>query len=270
MPCFSEHPSTIKNLVVGGHTRVMFQDFTATVNATQSIEYGTNVVGCVSPNKSGQHLGLPVYSTVREAVRYLKPDATIIFVPAAHATSAIFEAIEAEISLISAVAEHIPVHETSKSRLLGPNSPGLLHAPSCCRDGFMPYPQFTPDYVIGLREALEMVWEDKNTEGVVVIGEVGGGDGELEVAEFVGEKRDKGEPMNTNTDWVDLRRHIVGLIAGIAAPSNRTMGHSGAFASSFMGDVSTEDKLKAFKHAGIESITHPGQAGAHETAFYYK
>lgn len=151
------------------------------------------------------------------------------------------EAIEAEISLISAVAEHVPVHELlrihsalrtqSKSRLLGPNSPGMLHAPSCCRIGFMPYPQFTPgvigivaksgtlgyeavasttraglgqSYVVGvggdalagtsLREALEMVWEDKGTEGVVVIGEVGGDD-ELEVAGFVGEKRNKGGPM---------------------------------------------------------------------------
>lgn len=108
------YDSTIQNLKIGAHTRVIFQGFTgkqATVNAKESIEWGTNVVGGVKPNGSGEHLGLPVLPSVRAAMEQLKPDATGIYVAAHQATAAIEEAIEAEVPLIVAVAEHIPLHD---------------------------------------------------------------------------------------------------------------------------------------------------------------
>jgi len=113
-PRRSNYDSTIQNLKIGSHTRVIFQGFTgkqATANAKESIEWGTNVVGGVKPNGSGEHLGLPVLPSVRAAMEQLKPDATGIYVAAHQATAAIEEAIEAEVPLIVAVAEHIPLHD---------------------------------------------------------------------------------------------------------------------------------------------------------------
>ena len=109
-----QYSDTIKNLQIGQHTRVIYQGFTgkvATQNAKDSIAYGTNIVGGVTPGKDGQHLGLPVLPTVKAAKDHLKPDATAIFVAAKHAAGAIEDAIEAEIPLIVAVAEHIPLHD---------------------------------------------------------------------------------------------------------------------------------------------------------------
>lgn len=110
----SGYDDTIQNLKIGKHTRVIFQGFTgkqATANAKESIEWGTNIVGGVKPNGSGEHLGLPVLPSVRAAMEQLKPDATGIYVAAHQATAAIEEAIEAEVPLIVAVAEHIPIHD---------------------------------------------------------------------------------------------------------------------------------------------------------------
>ena len=123
--CFStsatsrSYEDTVQNLKIGKHTRVLYQGFTgkvATQNAKESIEYGTNIVGGVKPGGSGEHLGLPVLPTVREAKEQLKPDATAIYVAAPHAGKAIEEAIEAEIPLIVAVAEHIPLHDILRVR----------------------------------------------------------------------------------------------------------------------------------------------------------
>ena len=124
--CFStlvarrSYEDTVQNLKIGKHTRVLYQGFTgkvATQNAKESLEYGTNIVGGVKPGGSGEHLGLPVLPTVREAKEQLKPDATAIYVAAPHAGKAIEEAIEAEIPLIVAVAEHIPLHDILRVRI---------------------------------------------------------------------------------------------------------------------------------------------------------
>lgn len=154
------YSDTISNLKIGSHTRVIFQGFTGrqgTVNAQQSIKWGTRIVGGVRPGKEGEHLGLPVLPTVRKAQEQLKPDATGIYVAANQAAGAIEEAIEAEIPLIVAVAEHIPLHDMlrihamlqtqSKSRLVGANAPGIISAIGRCRIGFQPLPCFAPGHV---------------------------------------------------------------------------------------------------------------------------
>lgn len=152
------YDATLNHLRIGRHTRVLFQGFTgrhATVNARESLAWGTNIVGGVTPGREGEHLGLPVLPSVRAAVEKLRPDATGIYVPAALAPAAIEEAIEAEVPLVVAVAEHIPLHamlriaamlKTQKaSRLVGANSPGILSAVGHCRIGFQPLLCFQPD-----------------------------------------------------------------------------------------------------------------------------
>ncbi|KAI0575122.1 Succinyl-CoA ligase subunit alpha [Pyrenophora tritici-repentis] len=218
------YDSTIQNLKIGAHTRVIFQGFTgkqATANAKESIQWGTNVVGGVKPNGSGEHLGLPVLPSVRAAMEQLKPDATGIYVAAHQATAAIEEAIKAEVPLIVAVAEHIPLHDMmrihsmlqsqSKSRLIGANAPGIISAIGRCRIGFQPLPTFSPghigivaksgtlsyetvgsltraglgqslciavggDVIAGTNfvDALKVFEHDKDTEAIIVVGELGG------------------------------------------------------------------------------------------------
>lgn len=218
------YEDTIQNLKIGKHTRVIYQGFTgrvATTNAQESLAYGTNIVGGVTPGKNGEHLGLPVLPTVRAAKDQLQPDATAIFVAAQHAGKAIEEAIEAEIPLIVAVAEHIPLHDImritsalktqSKSRLVGANAPGIISPIGNCRIGFQPLPTFSAGHIgivaksgtlsyetvasitraglgqslcIGmggdviagtnLVDALRVFETDPDTEGIVVVGEVGG------------------------------------------------------------------------------------------------
>ncbi|KAM0081101.1 hypothetical protein ACKRZS_006722 [Fusarium odoratissimum] len=155
IPRHQVYDTTIANLNIGKDTRVIYQGFTgkaATLNAKDTLAYGTNVVGGVSPGKGGQeHLGLPVFNTVREAMEQVNPHATSVFVPAQFAAAAIIEAIEAEVPLVVTVAEHIPVHDIlrvhdvlktqSKTRLVGPNCPGII-APEQCRIGIMPYKQY--------------------------------------------------------------------------------------------------------------------------------
>jgi len=170
----SSYDATIHNLRIGKGTRVIYQGFTgkavrfrvhrngrpkhsirpcqATTNARDTIEYGTNVVGGVSPGKGGrEHLDLPVFDSVQEAMTEVKPDVSAVFVPAAFAAKATLEAIEAEVPLVVSVAEHIPVHDMlrvqqvlrtqSRTRLVGPNCPGII-APEACRVGIMPYKQY--------------------------------------------------------------------------------------------------------------------------------
>ncbi|KAK4197744.1 putative mitochondrial succinyl-CoA ligase subunit alpha precursor [Triangularia verruculosa] len=276
----------------------MFQGFTgkqATANAKDSIAWGTRIVGGVRPSRTGEHLGLPVLPTVRSAMEGLKPDATAIYVAAHQAPGAIEEAIEAEVPLIVAVAEHIPLHDMlrihsilktqSKSRLIGPNSPGIISAVGKCRIGFQPLPCFSPgkvgiiaksgtlsyetvasttraglgqslcigvggDIVPGtdLREALSVLENDSNTEAIALIGEIGGL-GELDAAEWIREYHAR----------TPSPKPIVGLIAGIREPRGRIMGHAGAF--TIAGEPDAKEKIAALESAGVTMVTHPGQFG---------
>ncbi|KAL6718149.1 hypothetical protein ACLMJK_004236 [Lecanora helva] len=267
----------------------------ATQNAKQSIEYGTKIVGGVTPGKDGDHLGLPVLPSVQAAKDQLKPDATAIYVAAPQAASAIKEAIEAEIPLIVAVAEHIPLHDLlrihsmlrmqSKSRLVGANSPGIISAVGKCRLGFHPLPFFRPgnvaviaksgtlsyetvasltraglgqSLVIGVGgdllpgtdfvDALRFLEDDYDTEGIILIGEIGGR-AEEEAAEWIKDYRRR----------VHRPKSIAALIAGVQAPHSRIMGHAGAIVRS--GEKSAKAKIDLMKDVGVPMVHHPSKFG---------
>ncbi|KAI5921619.1 succinyl-CoA synthetase-like protein [Camillea tinctor] len=284
----SPYDSTLQNLKIGSHTR-------ATANAKESLEWGTNIVGGVTPGREGEHLGLPVLPTVRKAMEVLKPDATGIYVAAHQATGAIEEAIEAEVPLIVAVAEHIPLHDMlrihsilktqSVSRLVGANSPGIISSVGKCRIGFQPLPCFKPGKIgivarsgtlsyetaastlraglgqsmcIGvggdilpgttLKDGLQILAEDSDTEGIALIGEIGG-HAELEAADWIAEYRaTTSEP-----------KPIIALVAGVNAVPGHIMGHAGAFA--LPGEPSASDKTHALAVAGVPVINHPSKFG---------
>ncbi|EON61030.1 hypothetical protein W97_00240 [Coniosporium apollinis CBS 100218] len=292
------YEDTIQNLKIGKHTRVIFQGFTgkqATQNAKQSIEWGTKIVGGVRPGKSGEHLGLPVLPTVRVAMEQLKPDATGIYVAAHQAAGAIEEAIEAEIPLIVAVAEHVPLHDIlrihsmlntqSKSRLVGANAPGIISAIGRCRIGFQPLPTFSPGHVgvvaksgtlsyetvasltraglgqslcIGMGgdviagtnfvDALKVFEHDEDTEGIILVGEVGGR-AEEEAAEWIRDYRGRtAQP-----------KPIAAVVGGRCARPGAVMGHAGAWAAP--GEASAETKHRILEDAGVTMVDHPEKFG---------
>ncbi|KAK5652602.1 hypothetical protein OQA88_10363 [Cercophora sp. LCS_1] len=295
-PTLLAYADTLPSLRIGSSTRVIFQGFTgkqATANAKDSIAWGTKIVGGVTPGRTDEHLGLPVLPTVREAVRQLKPDATAIYVAAQKAPAAIEEAIEAEIPLIVAVAEHIPLHEMlrihsilntqSKSRLVGPNSPGIISAIGRCRIGFQPLPCFSPGRVaivaksgtlsyetsttraglgqslcIGIggdivpgtnfRDALSVFEDEPDTDAIAVIGEIGGA-AELEAADWIRDYRAR----------VSHPKPIVGLIAGVNEVKGRIMGHAGAFTS--LEEPSAAAKITTLTDAGVRMVGHPSKIG---------
>lgn len=301
--CRQNNAATLENLRIGSKTRVIFQGFTgrqATANAQESMAWGTNIVGGVRPGKEGEHLGLPVLPSVRRAMEELKPDATGIYVPASQATQAIEEAIEAEIPLVVAVAEHIPLHDMlrihsmlktqSKSRLVGPNSPGIISSAKGerCRIGFQPLPCFSEGCVgiaaksgtlsyeavasttraglgqslcIGvggdilpgtdLVEALQVLEHDPHTKAIALIGEIGG-DGEIFAAQWIKE-------YHARTPLAQ-RKPIVALIAGQMAPTNRVMGHAGAFW--LPGEPTPKQKILALIEAGVTIVDHPSKFGS--------
>ncbi|TPX17393.1 uncharacterized protein E0L32_003036 [Thyridium curvatum] len=294
-----DYASTLKNLRIGKHTRVMFQGFTgklATANAAESIAWGTNVVGGVTPGRTGEHLGLPLLPTVQDAVERLRPDVTGIYV-AAHqdVPGAVEEAVAAEVPLVVAVAEHIPLHDMlrvhamlktqSRSRLVGANSPGVISATGRCRVGFQPLPCFAPGKIgvaaksgtlsyecvasttraglgqslcIGvggdilpgtdLREALMVLAEEEDTEGIALIGEIGGW-GEMEAAQWIKE-------YNARTA---NPKPIVGLIGGVHAAPGRVMGHAGAF--TVLGEPDARANIAALEAAGVTMVNHPSKIG---------
>ena len=300
--CRQNYAATLDKLRIGSKTRVIFQGFTgrqATANAHESIAWGTNIVGGVTPGKEGEHLGLPVLPSVRRAMEELKPDATGIYVPASKATQAIEEAIEAEVPLIVAVAEHIPLHDMlrihsvlktqSKSRLVVPNSPGIISSAKGerCRIGFQPLPCFSDGCVgiaaksgtlsyeavasttraglgqslcIGvggdilpgtdLVEALQVLEHDPNTRGIALIGEIGG-DGEILAAQWITD-------YHARTPTAE-RKPIVALIAGKLAPLDRVMGHAGAFW--LPGEPLPNQKIVALQDAGVTVVNHPAKIG---------
>lgn len=281
------------SILVDRHTKVIFQGITgptATRMAERAIAGGTSVVGGVRPGKGGtRHLNVPVFDTVAEATEATGADATAIFVPPQYAADAMIEAIRAELSLIVCVTERIPVLDMvrvkaelagSKSRLIGPNSYGVI-TPGQCRIGVMPDRPHTPGKIgiasraatlayaavdqttrlelgqstsigiggdpvhgMGFAECLELFLADRQTEGIVLIGELGGDD-EEQAADLLRAEKPK--------------KPVVAYIAGLHAPTGRRMGHAGTV--DLFGDHSAAHKVEALKNAGAIVVDSPSLIG---------
>ncbi|KAK1852038.1 succinyl- synthetase subunit [Colletotrichum chrysophilum] len=267
----------------------------ATLNAKDTIEYGTNVVGGVSPGKGGKdHLGLPVFDTVKEAMGKVKPHASAVFVPAQFAASAITEAIEAEIPLVVSVAEHVPVHDMArvqeilrtqiKTRLVGPNCPGII-APNQCRIGIMPYKQYSKGIVGIVSKSGTLSYEAVGATTKAGLGQsivVGmGGDmmpgttlldglrlffeheetkGIIVIGEIGGEAELRAaEAIKEYRRKSRNPKPIIAMVAGRTAPRGKTMGHAGALLTPM--DVPADIKAKALAEAGALVVPHPGVMG---------